>query len=141
MLARHIKIDVMAHRSKIQALVEARCPHCRTGKVFVGGTYMFRKQRTNEVCPYCGMEFEIEPGYFYAAMYVSYAMSVVEVIAIGALVYWLSKSESPWLYSIVLLVAILLLAPFNYRYSRLILLFYLTPKIKYNPKYQQDSID
>jgi len=38
-----------------------------------------------------------------------------------------------------LFLAIVLLAPFNYRYSRLILLFYLTPKIKYNPKYQDDD--
>lgn len=129
----------MAGRSKIRALVEARCPQCRTGKMFVGGTYGFKKQRTNDICPYCGLEFEIEPGYFYAAMYVSYAMAVLEIVTIGLTTYMLSKSESPWFYSIVLLIAVLLLAPFNYRYSRLILLYFLTPKIKYNPKYQFDD--
>jgi len=128
----------MAYRNKLVALVEARCPQCRVGKVFMGNTYNFRKQRTNDICPYCGLEFEIEPGYFYAAMYVSYAMAVLEVLVIGLLTYLFSNSESPWLYSAVLFVAILFLAPFNYRYSRLLLLFFLTPKIKYNPKYQDD---
>jgi uncharacterized protein (DUF983 family) len=129
----------MARKSKVQALIEARCPQCRTGKMFLGGTYGFKRQRTNDVCPYCGLEFEIEPGYFYAAMYISYAMSVLEVVLIGFLTFFLTNSESPWVYSTVLFLAIILLAPFNYRYSRLILLFYLTPKIKYNPKYQDDE--
>jgi len=131
----------MPHKNKLRALIEARCPQCRIGKMFVGGTYGFRKQRTNDICPYCGLEFEIEPGYFYAAMYVSYAMAVLEVLIIGLLTYLFSASESPWVYSFVLFFSILFLAPFNYRYSRLILLFYLTPKIKYNPKYQEDGLD
>lgn len=131
----------MAYRSKLKALMEARCPQCRTGKIFVGNTYSFHKQRTNDICPYCGLEFEIEPGYFYAAMYVSYAMAVLEILIIGFITYLLSHSESPWLYSVILFLAILVLAPFNYRYSRLLLLFYMTPKIKYNPKYQQDNLE
>lgn len=129
----------MAHKTKVQALVEARCPQCRTGKMFLGSTYGFKRQRTNDICPYCGLEFEIEPGYFYAAMYISYAMSVIEVVLIGFLTYLITNSESPWVYSIILFLAIVLFAPFNYRYARLILLFYLTPKIKYNPKYQEDD--
>lgn len=121
-------------------MAEARCPQCREGKMFTGGVYRFAKQRTNEVCPYCGLQFEIEPGYFYAAMYVSYAMSVLEVVLIGFMTFVLTRSESPWLYAAVLFIAIMTLAPFNYRYARLILLYYLTPKIKYNPKYR-DELD
>ncbi|WP_353183147.1 DUF983 domain-containing protein [Parapedobacter lycopersici] len=90
----------------------------------------------NDVCPHCGFRFEIEPGYFYAAMYVSYAFSVIETIAAAMIAYQLTRSESPWLYLGVLLSTILLFSPFNYRYSRLVLLHYLTPKIKYDPKYE-----
>lgn len=127
------------YKSKMRAMIEARCPQCRIGRMFIGGAYGFKKQRTNHVCSYCGLEFEIEPGYFYAAMYVSYAMAVLEIILIGLLIYLLTSSESPWLYSSVIFIMIVLLAPFNYRYSRLILLFYLTPKIKYHSKYEQDE--
>lgn len=123
-------------KGKFRAMIECRCPQCRIGKMFKGNAYSFHRQRTNEICAYCGLQFEIEPGYFYAAMYVSYAMSVAEVVGVGALIYIFTHSESPGLYSSLLFVAIIAFAPVNYRYGRLILLYYLTPKVKYNPKYQ-----
>lgn len=124
------------HTSRIRAVSASKCPKCRVGKMFVGNTYSFGKQRMNEVCPHCGFRFEIEPGYFYAAMYVSYAFSVVQTVTAALIAYRLTHSESPWFYLAVLLGTILLFSPFNYRYSRLVLLHYLTPKIKYNPKYE-----
>lgn len=129
-----------AHTSKFQAVVASKCPKCRIGKMFVGSAYSFEKQRMNDLCPHCGFRFEIEPGYFYAAMYVSYAFSVAETVTVAILTYKLTNNESPWLYLGVLLGAILLFSPFNFRYSRLILLHYLTPKIKYDPKYE-DLLD
>lgn len=104
--------------------------------MFVGPTYSLRKQRFNEICPHCGFRFEIEPGYFYAAMYVSYAMVVAETVILALLTYELTHSESPWLYVVTLILTILLFAPFNLRYSRLILLHYLTPKVRYDSKYK-----
>ncbi|WP_437922048.1 DUF983 domain-containing protein [Sphingobacterium sp. LRF_L2] len=91
----------------------------------------------NDVCPHCALKFEIEPGYFYAAMYVSYAFSVAEVVCLGLLTAWTTRSESPWLYLIVLFAAIFAFAPFNLRYSRLVLLHFLSPKVSYNPKYEE----
>lgn len=121
--------------SKFSAMVDSRCPRCRTGKMFSGPVYGLSKQRFNDVCPYCGFKFEIEPGYFYAAMYVSYALVVAEVVGLGMLTYFLTKSESPWVYLGVLGVTILGFAPFNFRYSRLILLHYLTPRVKYESRF------
>ncbi|MEC3879804.1 DUF983 domain-containing protein [Parapedobacter sp. 10938] len=99
-----------------------------------------RRQRMNDICPHCGFRFEIEPGYFYAAMYVSYGISMAQLIAVGLLTYALTRSESPWVYLIALLVTTVVSAPFNYRYSRLILLHCLTPKVKYDPKYEDELI-
>lgn len=90
-----------------------------------------------ERCPHCGLKFEVEPGYFYAAMYVSYAFSVAQVVTLGLAVGMLTESESPWVYVAVLFSAILIFAPFNLRYSRLVLLHYLSPKIVYNPTYEE----
>lgn len=116
----------------------SKCPKCRVGHMFVGNTYSFKRQRMNDVCPHCGFRFEIEPGYFYAAMYVSYGLSMAQVIVVGLITYQFTKSESPWVYLGVLMAAILIFAPFNFRYSRLILLHYLTPKVKYDPKYENE---
>jgi Uncharacterized protein conserved in bacteria len=128
-----------AHTSKFAALLASKCPRCRVGKMFVGNTYGLRKQRMNDVCPHCGFRFEIEPGYFYAAMYVSYALNVAQVVTAGLVTYQLTKSESPWLYLGVLVGTILIFSPFNFRYSRLILLHYLTPRVKYDPRYEDES--
>lgn len=119
--------------SKLLAVAQSKCPRCREGKMFEGRAYGLKKQKMNELCPNCGFKFEIEPGYFYAAMYVSYAFSVAQVVILALLTAYFTHSESPWLYIVVLFLAILIFAPFNLRYSRLVLLHFLSPKVSYNP--------
>lgn len=121
-------------RSKLAAVAQSKCPRCREGNMFEGRVYGLRKQKMHEVCPNCDFQFEIEPGYFYAAMYVSYAFSVAQVVTLALITAYFTHSESPWLYVIVLFAAILGFAPFNLRYSRLVLLHYLSPKVSYDPK-------
>ena len=125
----------MAKTSKLTAIIQAKCPKCRRGKIFSGSLYGVNLQRTNEHCSNCGMRFEIEPGYFYGAMYVSYVFVVAEMIIVGLLTYLITGNDkSPWLYIGSILISILLLTPLNYRYSKVLLLHLLTPKIKYNPE-------
>lgn len=128
----------MAKFDKLKALIDCRCPRCRIGKVFTGSAYAFKKRRTNDVCSHCGLIFEIEPGYFYSAMYISYFMIILEGGFAGWFVFQISSSEVIWPYLVIVLSLTLLLAPLNFRYSRLILLYYLSPKIKYDPKYKSD---
>ncbi len=127
--------------SKLLALAKSKCPRCREGNMFEGRVYGLKKQKMNEFCPTCGFKFEIEPGYFYAAMYVSYAFSVAEVVTLALLTAYFTKSESPWVYLGVLFVAIIAFAPFNLRYSRLVLLHFLSPKVSYNPNYRSIKKD
>ncbi|MEQ7798580.1 DUF983 domain-containing protein [Pedobacter sp. ASV1-7] len=127
--------------SKLYAIVHSKCPHCRRGDIFTGSLYGFNIQHTNTHCPHCGQRFEIEPGYFYAAMYISYAMNCAELITLSIATYILSggylEFDAFWLYVGVIFTGTLLLSPFNYRYSRVILLHWLSPKIKYNAYYDK----
>ena len=128
----------MPKTPKLQAVIDAKCPRCRRGKIFSGPMYSFKAQKMNEHCSCCKMKFEVEPGYFYAAMYVSYALNVIEILITAILTYHLSgNSEEPLLYIGVIFAIVFLLSPFNYRYSRVILLHQLSPKIKYNPDYDK----
>ncbi|QNK62510.1 DUF983 domain-containing protein [Pedobacter sp. PAMC26386] len=131
----------MEKTTKLYALVHGKCPHCRRGDIFTGSLYGFNVQRTNDICSQCGQRYEIEPGYFYASMYVSYAMNVMEMIAVGIATYIFSggnlEFDSLWLYVGVIFGGCLILAPFNYRYSRVILLHWLSPKISYNAYYDR----
>ncbi|WP_443945856.1 DUF983 domain-containing protein [Pedobacter sp. AW1-32] len=126
--------------SKFSAIVHAKCPHCRRGDVFTGSMYGFNIQHTKEICGHCGQRIEIEPGYFYAAMYVSYAMNVAEMLTVSFLTYFAVgplTDDTFWTYLIAIFTGCFILYPFNYRYSRIILLHVLSPNIKYKPYYDQ----
>jgi uncharacterized protein (DUF983 family) len=128
----------MATTPKAWAMLHAKCPRCRRGDMFNGGTYSFGKVNLN--CPHCNFYFEIEPGYFYAAMYVSYAMNVAEAVALALATRVITQNTtSPWLYLGVIFGGCLLLSPLNFRYSRVILLYWLSPKIHYYPYLDTDD--
>jgi len=116
------------------AIVNAKCPKCRVGDIYTKPIYTLSGQKMHDNCPHCGMTYEREPGYFYAAMYVSYAFIVAELVALAIGTSILTGSHNPWLYSAVLLIVVGLLAPFNLRYSKVILLHWLTPGLHYHPE-------
>lgn len=121
--------------SALSAAFQAKCPRCRKGAMFATSMYSFKQQRMNINCPHCNMKFEKEPGYFYVAMFVSYAFNVAEMITIAMATYFFTGNlENPYLYMATLFAGILILAPFNYRYSRVILLYWLTPGLHYKPE-------
>ncbi|RZF59985.1 DUF983 domain-containing protein [Sphingobacterium corticibacterium] len=125
--------------SSFKAARECKCPRCRTGQMFGGGMFSL-KQKMNKNCPHCGFKFEIEPGFFYVSMFVSYALSVAQFVAVCIAAYVLSGgSESPWLYLTVCTVTAILLSGFNFRYSRVIQLYWLTPSLSFNEKYYGDA--
>lgn len=123
--------------SQWHGFANAKCPRCRVGKVFAGATYGFKAQKMNEFCPHCSLKFEREPGYFYVAMFVSYAMNVAEMVTISVAAYILGlklEYENLWYFVALLFGSTLIFSPFNYRYSRMILLYWLSPGLHYEPE-------
>ena len=120
------------------AIIHARCPRCRVGKIFTNPTYSLKGQKILKECPHCGLVYEREPGYFYAAMYVGYAFIVAELVTLAIGTYILSGSENPWLYLVIMLSIVAILAPFNFRYSRVLLLHWLTPGLHYHPELSKE---
>ncbi len=122
------------------AFVHARCPQCRRGPMFSSPTYGLKSQKMNKTCSHCGMTFEREPGYFYVAMLVSYAMFVAEMITLAVAISVVTAgSHNPWLYIGLILPTGVALSPFNFRYSRTILLYWLTPGLHYHPELSADN--
>jgi len=90
----------------------------------------------HEHCPVCNLRYEIEPGFFWAAMYVSYTFNVLELVITGVFAaQFLGEKEIWWLIAAVL-SPIFILMPFNFRYSRVMLLYFLSP-IKFDKSYQK----
>ena len=123
--------------SQWSAFTQAKCPRCRVGKTFIGPTYGFKVQKMNEFCPHCKLKFEREPGYFYVAMFVSYAMNVAEMVSVSVAAYVFGlklEYDNLWYFVILLFGTTLVFSPFNYRYSRMILLYWLSPGLNYEPE-------
>jgi uncharacterized protein (DUF983 family) len=125
-----------SHISQWSAVVNAKCPRCRVGNVFSGPTYGLRLQKMHEFCPHCNLKFEREPGYFYVAMFVSYAFNVAEMITISVAAYIFGLKldyANLWYFILLLAFTTVLFSPFNYRYSRIVLLHWLSPGLNYEP--------
>lgn len=122
----------MGQKSLISALLKGKCPRCREGQMF---TYPVSKisrfNQMNQTCPHCGKRLEPEPGFYQGAMYVGYGFTIA-VILLVSLALSLIGDFSEWVYIGTVIGVMVLLAPLNYRYSRIVYL-YAFGGIKYEP--------
>ena len=82
----------MAKKNKIAAIVSMKCPKCREGDMFnapvTQGIYKMNKE-----CPVCKQAFELEPGFYWGAMYVGYGLSGGYMLStVGAMLLFLNWS-------------------------------------------------
>lgn len=119
----------------LQAIAQCKCPQCHKGEMFSNKYRLFRPAHMNIECPVCFLRYEIELGFFWASMYVSYALNIAEIVTIALAINILTGSSNPWLYSVIIVIAILLFMSFNYRYGR-VLLLYMFGGISYDRSYE-----
>lgn len=116
----------------ISALWKGKCPHCRQGNVF---TYpsgkISRFSVMNPLCPHCGASFIPEPGFYFGAMFISYAFNVAIFVACWFILY-LFFEPSDFVYVTVIAIAALVFTPPNYRASRLLWLYWFGGQ-RYDP--------
>lgn len=118
-----------------KAMWNAKCVRCRKGDMFKPG---MMSQTMYKRCPYCDLFFERHPGYFWVSMFVSYAMGVAEIVTLSIATFVFSGgSENVYLYLVIILSAIILLSPFNFRYSRVLHMYFLDPGLKYQPEFSE----
>jgi uncharacterized protein (DUF983 family) len=118
--------------SAFVAIVQQKCPQCRNGKIFKYPAYHLRFSKMNETCPNCGLHYEIEVGFFWGAMYISYGFTVIiGIIAAVAIYTWL-KDPAVYIYLGILALIFVILSPLIFRYSR-VLMLYLFGGLKFKP--------
>src|SRR5688572_7232797 len=120
--------------STLLSILSCKCPRCHEGKLFKYPlTYNInRMMEMPKSCEVCDLEFTPEHGYYYGAMYVSYAFITAELIAILVALYLLFGPLSIPVILAVVTVVFLLLSPVNFRLGRSgwIAIFY-----RYDDKY------
>jgi uncharacterized protein (DUF983 family) len=113
----------MSTNNKLLAIASGKCPKCHEGDIFQFKWWQISKfAKMNKTCQNCGVNFEVEPGFFYGAMYMSYGFSLMIMIFGGILIYNLFNDPPVLYYIIPITLVSLLFAPWNFRISRV---FYL----------------
>lgn len=124
----------MKKSSSTSAILQGKCPRCRQGKMFpYKVTDLSGFSKMNEKCEKCGLKFEVEPGFFIGAMYVSYAFGVAIMVTVGVA---LSVLFDPgvWDYLVAVSLITIILLPVTFRYSRILFLHWFGG-IDFDPKY------
>jgi len=85
---------------------------------------LLRGSKMHENCPHCGFHFEIEPGFFWGAMYISYAFSVALAVTFGVATFVLFGDPPLWVYFLCIFGPLFLLSPWSMRYSRVLMLYW-----------------
>jgi len=123
-------------KKSILALLQGKCPQCHQSSLFSFPLSRLSKFSVmNDSCPSCKVRFEPEPGFYQGAMFVGYALTVALITTLSAAMYLLGN-PSVIVYMSVVIASSILVAPLNYRYSRIIYL-YLFGGIKYDPRLSQ----
>ena len=122
----------MVKKTRSSAVFNGRCPRCRDGKIFKTSVFTFNNfTKMNPRCPNCNLDYEVEPGFFYGALYISYIFSVGIFAAVTIILFVFFDDPESKVYITTVIVLSIIFYPFNYRFSRIIYL-HLFGRVKYD---------
>jgi uncharacterized protein (DUF983 family) len=117
--------------SKLYSILTGTCPQCHKESMYVDQNMLHLSKiiTMHEKCSHCGLKYQIEPSFFYGAMYVSYGLNVAIAILTFLIVFQFDRSM---ITSFVSIFIILILSfPIVIRLSRNL---YINMFVSYNPE-------
>jgi len=121
----------------LYSTVANKCPRCHQGKMFENNNpyNLSNGLKMKETCSSCNLKYERETGFFYGAMYVSYAlMSGILIVWFLVDLFWLHTSAIV-LFSLVV-STMALLFPLAFRWARTIWLNFF---VRYDKNYANEK--
>ena len=118
--------------SKLNSILTGTCPKCQKESMYEDKNplHLTKVLKMNENCSHCGLHYQIEPSFFYGAMYVSYGLNVgVGVAAFIISFVFIGSSLKTAFISII--VALIISFPFVLRLARNI---YINMFVSYDPE-------
>lgn len=114
-------INTMFKGSKLYSILNLKCPRCHEGDLFLTkNPYSFSDlDKMHDKCPVCEQKYWLEPGFYYGAMYISYALTIALSVAVFVAMIVLWQFDVLW-YLGLNATAILILFPPIFRVSRAI---------------------
>lgn len=128
----------MPKKSVFYAILNHKCPRCREGDIFAYPILQKPAQfiKTHKACPHCGLLYEREPGFFFGAMYVSYALTMAVLLGTAFILYNFFGDPEVWVYITSVIIAVFILLPVIFRYSRTLYL-HAFGGVKYDQRYRE----
>ena len=119
--------------SKLYSMLHWKCAKCHEGDMYkTSNPYNFSKLgEMYDTCPNCKQTYWPEPGFYYGAMYVSYALSIALSVAVfvASIVLWEFEVMR---YLIINTVMLIIAFPWMFRTARAIWLNFFV-------HYQEDA--
>jgi len=106
--------------SRMYSIVNMRCPRCHEGPIF-NGNNIFKPSAALKMhgnCSRCGFNYQPEPGFYFGAGYVSYALTTAIAIAVFVMLLPFFSWEEEWIYFTAIGGSIVLSFPVVFRLSR-----------------------
>ncbi|TDO77776.1 uncharacterized protein DUF983 [Flavobacterium chryseum] len=118
--------------SKLNSILTGSCPKCQNESMYSDKNplHLTKVLKMNENCSHCGLKYQIEPSFFYGAMYVSYGLNVAVGIAAFIVSFVFLKATIGESF-IAIVITLILLFPFVLRLSRNL---YINMFVSYDPK-------
>lgn len=121
--------------SKLYSILTGTCPKCQNESMYLDKNplHLNNVLKMNEHCNHCGLKYQIEPSFFYGAMYVSYGLNVAIGIA-AFIVSFVLLNSSLKVSFIAIIASIVILFPLVLRWSRNI---YINMFVSFDQKYKK----
>jgi uncharacterized protein (DUF983 family) len=113
-----------AASSTFNHIWSGKCPRCRQGDIFqypLPKVTHFAAMHTR--CPVCAAAFTPEPGFYFGALFVSYAFTVAILVAVWLILY-IFFNPADWVYGLALVAGAVLFSPISFRLSRVLWLYW-----------------
>jgi|SRR5690606_17848839 len=115
----------MKRGTKLYSILRLKCPRCQIGNLFSNpGLLVFsRILEMPDKCPHCKQDFKVEPGFYTAALWISYPMVLIIFVPLILLGFSLDDIHGffKFLYPIIVLFSFMFQIPLM-RIARAILL-------------------
>lgn len=107
--------------TKLYSILKMKCPQCQEGDFFISTPYDLRKAgEIYEKCPVCKVKYSKEPGFYYGAMYVSYALTVALFVTLWVSFNLFFDNVPVGLQIFIIISSTILLTPYLYALSKII---------------------
>ena len=128
-------LQMLKKGSKLNSILTGSCPKCQNESMYLDKNmlHLTKVLKMNENCSHCGLKYQIEPSFFYGAMYVSYGLNVgIGIVAF--IVSYVILNTSLKVAFISIIASLILSFPMVLRLSRNI---YINMFVSYDEDFKQ----